>query len=167
MMGGLTFGSNDDRRFTLLLLNNILGGPAMNSRLNMAVREKCGLVYSIDAYLNTYPDTGFWNVYFGCDQEDVERCCKLVERELAKLAHQRSRLDNSVQRKNSFADRLEFLATIPRVLPWLWQNSLLTLAPIATIARLYDKIRAITAEELQQLAAEIYRPEARYTLIYH
>ena len=59
MMGGITFGASDSRRAALALLNNILGGPAMNSRLNMAVREKCGLVYSIDAYLNTYPDTGF------------------------------------------------------------------------------------------------------------
>ena len=64
MMGGITFGANDSRRAALALLNNILGGPAMNSRLNMAVREKCGLVYSIDAYLNTYPDTGFWNLYW-------------------------------------------------------------------------------------------------------
>ena len=78
MMGGITFGASDPRRAALALLNNILGGPAMNSRLNMAVREKCGLVYSIDAYLNTYPDTGFWNLYFGCDLEDIDRCCKLV-----------------------------------------------------------------------------------------
>ena len=131
----------------------------MNSRLNMAVREKCGLVYSIDAYLNTYPDTGFWNVYFGCDQEDVERCCKLVERELAKLAHQRSRLDNSVQRKNSFADRLEFLATIPRVLPWLWQNSLLTLAPIATLRAYTTKFVRLQQKNFNSLPQRFIVPK--------
>ena len=63
VLGAPAFGADDDRRFALLLLNNVLGGPGMNSRLNTSVREKAGLVYSIDSYLNTYPDCGFWNVY--------------------------------------------------------------------------------------------------------
>ncbi len=167
MMGGLTFGSNDDRRFTLLLLNNILGGPAMNSRLNMAVREKCGLVYSIDAYLNTYPDTGFWNVYFGCDLEDVERCCKLVERELAKLAHQPLTTRQLRAAQEQLCGQIGISGDNSESAALAMAKQFAHFGTYRNIARLYDKIRAITAEELQQLAAEIYRPEARYTLIYH
>ena len=167
MMGGLTFGSNDDRRFTLLLLNNILGGPAMNSRLNMAVREKCGLVYSIDAYLNTYPDTGFWNVYFGCDLEDVERCCKLVERELAKLAHQPLTTRQLRAAQEQLCGQIGISGDNSESAALAMAKQFAHFGTYRNIARLYEKIRAITAEELQQLAAEIYRPEARYTLIYH
>ena len=65
LVGGPTFAGTDNRRFALVLLNNILGGPGMNSRLNISLRERAGLVYSVDSYLNTYPDAGFWNVYFG------------------------------------------------------------------------------------------------------
>ncbi len=82
MMGARTFGGNDPRRFALMLLNNILGGPGMNSRLNTSLRERAGLVYSVDAYVNSYPDTGFWNVYFGCDAHDIARCRRLVHKEL-------------------------------------------------------------------------------------
>ena len=57
----------------------------MNSRLNISMRERAGLVYSVDSYLNTYPDTGFWNVYFGCDTHDTSRCSRLLRRELDKL----------------------------------------------------------------------------------
>ena len=85
LMGASAFSGKDERRFPLLLLNNMLGGPGMNSRLNLSLREKAGLVYSVDSYLNTYPDTGFWNVYFGCDTHDVERCLKLVKREMLRF----------------------------------------------------------------------------------
>lgn len=167
MMGGLTFGSNDDRRFALLLLNNILGGPAMNSRLNMAVREKCGLVYSIDAYLNTYPDTGFWNVYFGCDLEDVERCCKLVERELAKLVQKPLTTRQLHAAQEQLCGQIGISGDNSESAALAMAKQFAYFGTYRNIARLYDKIRAITAEELQQLAGEIYRPEARYTLIYH
>lgn len=85
LIGAPTFAGTDARRFALLLLNNMLGGPGMNSRLSLSLREKAGLVYSIDSYLNTYPDTGFWNVYFGCDAHDVGRCRRLLLRELRRF----------------------------------------------------------------------------------
>ena len=167
MMGGLTFGSDDERRFTLLLLNNILGGPAMNSRLNMAVREKCGLVYSIDAYLNTYPDTGFWNVYFGCDLEDVNRCCKLVERELAKLAQHPLTPRQLHAAQEQLCGQIGISGDNSESAALAMAKQFAHFGTYRNISRLYKKIRNISAEQLQQLAKEIYRPEARYTLIYH
>ena len=86
MIGTPTFGGSDGRRFALLLLNNMLGGPGMSSRLNIALRERAALVYSVDSYISTYPDAGYWHVYFGCDGADVPRCCRLVRRELRRLA---------------------------------------------------------------------------------
>lgn len=85
LVGARTFGGTDPRRHALSLLNNMLGGPGMNSRLNISLRERAGLVYSVDSYLSTYPDTGLWNVYFGCDARDVARCRRLLVKELRRF----------------------------------------------------------------------------------
>ena len=139
----------------------------MNSRLNMAVREKCGLVYSIDAYLNTYPDTGFWNVYFGCDLEDVNRCCKLVERELAKLAQHPLTPRQLHAAQEQLCGQIGISGDNSESAALAMAKQFAHFGTYRNISRLYKKIRNISAEQLQQLAKEIYRPEARYTLIYH
>ncbi len=88
MMGRAGYGSKDDRRIALYFLNNILGGPGMNSRLNIALREHKGLVYTVESSLTNYTDTSTWAIYFGCDEEDVERCLKIVRGELDRLMNE-------------------------------------------------------------------------------
>lgn len=85
MIGRRCCGDSDPRRLALYVLNNILGGPAMSSRLNMSLRERHGLVYTVESTLTTYVGDGVWSVYFGCDHADAERCRRLVMRELARL----------------------------------------------------------------------------------
>lgn len=85
MIGRAAYGSKDDKRIALYFLNNILGGPGMNSRLNVALREHRGLVYTVESTLTNYTDTSTWAIYFGCDEEDVERCLRIVRQELDKL----------------------------------------------------------------------------------
>lgn len=70
---------------TMMLLNNIIGGPSMNSRLNLALRERRGLVYSVDSSVTSYSDCTLWTIYFGCNHEDVKRCLRLVHNELDRL----------------------------------------------------------------------------------
>lgn len=85
MIGGRGYNAYDERRTGLYLLNNILGGPGMNSRLNISLREKRGLVYTVESNLTAYTDTGTFCIYFGCDQEDADYCAELVHKELKKL----------------------------------------------------------------------------------
>ena len=85
MIGRAAYGSKDDRRIALYFLNNILGGPGMNSRLNIALREHKGLVYTVESSLTNYTDTSTWAIYFGCDAEDVDRCVRIVRSELDRL----------------------------------------------------------------------------------
>lgn len=85
MVGRAAYGAEDDKRVALYFLNNILGGPGMNSRLNVALREHSGLVYTVESSLTNYTDTSTWAIYFGCDTKDVPRCLKLVRKELDKL----------------------------------------------------------------------------------
>jgi predicted Zn-dependent peptidase len=82
MMGCKGFPSKDNRRIALYFLNNILGGPGMNSRLNVALREHHGLVYTVESTLTNYTDTGTFAIYFGCDPDDVKKCQRLVRKEL-------------------------------------------------------------------------------------
>ena len=85
MIGCRSYDTHDKKRTALYLLNNILGGPGMNSRLNVALRERSGLVYNVEANLTSYTDTGIFSIYFGTDQEDVKRCIRLVHKELKRL----------------------------------------------------------------------------------
>ena len=85
MLGSRSYSLHDERRLALCLLNNILGGPGMNSRLNLALRERCGLVYTVESSAVSYTDTGVWSIYFGCDPKDVKRCMRIVRRELVSL----------------------------------------------------------------------------------
>ncbi len=85
MIGRAAYGSKDDKRIALYFLNNILGGPGMNSRLNIALREHKGLVYTVESTLTNYTDTSTWAIYFGCDAEDVDKCMKTVRQELDAL----------------------------------------------------------------------------------
>ena len=78
MIGTRAYDVNDDRRMPLYLLNNMLGGPGMNAKLNLALREHNGLVYTVESTMVAYGDTGTWSIYFGCDEHDVKRCLRLV-----------------------------------------------------------------------------------------
>ena len=88
MIGKAAYGSKDDKRIALYFLNNIVGGPGMNSRLNIALREHKGLVYTVESSLTNYTDTSTWAIYFGCDAEDVDKCLKTVRQELDKLMNE-------------------------------------------------------------------------------
>lgn len=85
LIGNRGYGSNDSRKLALTLMNNIIGGPGMNSLLNVALRERNGLVYTAESAMFTYTDSGVWSIYFGCDEEDVNRCRKLIFNILRKL----------------------------------------------------------------------------------
>lgn len=88
MMGARAYPLGDDKQLALYLVNNILGGGAMNSRLNMSLREEKGLVYTVESQYTPLSDTGYWSVYFACDPENKEQCISLVEDELRRMTEQ-------------------------------------------------------------------------------
>lgn len=166
LLGNRTFGGADPRRYALFLLNNLLGGPGMNSRLNVALRERAGLVYTVETSLGTYPDTGSWNLYFGCDPHDVGRCLRIVRRELGRLVQQpltpaqlqaaRKQLKGQVgiSRDNFEIYSLGMARTYAH---YHTTNDL---------ARLYAGLDAVRPEDVQQVAAEFFHPDKLNTLIY-
>ncbi len=85
MIGSRGYNAYDDKRTALYLLNNVLGGPGMNSKLNVSLRERRGLVYNVESNLTSYTDTGAFCIYFGTDPEDVDTCLKLTYKELKRM----------------------------------------------------------------------------------
>ncbi|WP_025882301.1 M16 family metallopeptidase [Segatella baroniae] len=166
MLGCRAYDIHDDRRMSLYLLNNMLGGPGMNARLNLSLRERHGLVYTVESTMVSYSDTGLWAIYFGCDPHDVKRCMRLVRRELDKvmekplsavqLAKAKKQLKGQIgvacDNRESFA--LDFGKSF---LHYGWEKD---------ISTLFRNIEAITPEGIQQVARELMAPDRLTTLVY-
>ena len=85
ILGNRAYSMQEEKRFAFHLLNNIVGGQGMNSRLNMSLREKSGLVYTVESHYTPYSDTGLWTVYFGTDHTDVPQALRLIYKEIKKV----------------------------------------------------------------------------------
>lgn len=167
LVGGPTFGGTDDRRFAMVILNNMLGGPGMNSRLNLSLREKAGLVYSVDAYLNTYPDTGFWNVYFGCDAHDIKRCRRLLERELVRFIEKPLTTAQLHAAQKQLCGQIGISTDAAEGYALAMGKTFAHYNRHRDVTRVIEGIQSVTAEELQKVAAEVYDPQRLTTLIYN
>lgn len=164
MMGAQAYGGNNAGQLALFLANNILGGPGLSSRLNMALREKRGLVYSVDSTLTTYTDTGVWAVYFGCDHEDSDRCKKLVKKELQRLcdAPLSANALNAAKKQATGQISLSYDA-FENVAIGMGKR-MLHYGRTQTKDELIKRIQALTAEQVWQAATDVFDPE-RLTIL--
>ena len=166
LLGCPTYGGRHPRRFALLLLNNILGGPGMNARLNMLMRERAGLVYTVESNYATYVDVGLWTVYFGCDADDVDRCLRMVRRELQRM------IDQPLTARQLAAAKKQFIGQIgiSREARESYAISLgKTYAHYDTwrdLDALAQAVSALTSEELQAVAAEVFAADGLSLLVY-
>lgn len=165
MMGCQAYGMHHPHRMTLYLLNNILGGPNMNAKLNLALRERHGLVYAVESMTANYSDTGLWSVYFGCDPQDVEKCCRLVRKELNNIkrkAMSPSQLRAAQQQiKGQIGvacdNRLQFALDFGKdYLLYGWEKD---------IDSFFHQIDSITAQDILEVANELFKEEKLTTLI--
>lgn len=166
VMGTRTFGARDGRRIGLFLLNNMLGGPGMNSRLNVALREHNGLVYTVESFLTSYTDTGEWGIYFGCDAKDIDRCRRLALRELHRLA------DAPLSAARLSAAKKQLKGQIG-ISCDNFENYALAMGKVfahyghyRSVERLCGQIDSLTPSALQDIAAEVFDESRLTTLIY-
>lgn len=166
MIGTRAYDVNDDRRMPLYLLNNMLGGPGMNAKLNLALREHNGLVYTVESTMVAYGDTGTWSIYFGCDEHDVKRCLRLVRKELDKFMQKplsdaqlktakkqiKGQIGVACDNRENFA--LDFGKSF---LHYGWEKN---------VDRLYEQVDAITAAQILAVAQELFDKDRLTTLIF-
>lgn len=150
--GARLFGRNDPRRFPLFLLNNYLGGPCMNSRLNQELREKRGLVYTVDSSVALLSDCGAWLAYFGSDKEQVEECIKLIRRELDNAAQSpmKPRLFEKI--KNQYAGQLLVSSDNREAISMSMGKSVLYYGEVHDTRWTSERVREVTAEEVRSVA---------------
>ena len=167
IVGAVAYNTYDTGRIPLSLLTNILGGPASGSRLNMALREKNGLVYSVEAVYIPYADTGIFSIYFGCDKEDTGKCLSLIKKELDKLVAEPLSPAVLKAAKKQLIGQLSIAQDNAEAQCLSMGKSLLVYGKISNFEQMRSKIESITAQELQQVAREILNWERMNTLIYN
>ena len=159
MLGVQTFSYDDPRRMPLFLLNNMLGGPGMNARLNLSLRERNGLVYTVESTQVSYSDTGCWSVYFGCDHHDVKRCLRLVHRELDRLMQHplSERLLQAAKRQ--LMGQLAIACDNREQFALDFAKHFLHYGHERSIAELLLRIDTITSTQIQDVAQQLFAPE--------
>ncbi len=166
MIGTVGYPATDPRRWALYLLNNLLGGPSLNSRLNMALRERRGLVYTVESSMTCYSDTGLWSVYFGCDPDDVRRCLRLVKKELARLTDKPLSEKQLNLAKQQLRGQLTIAADNREQFSIDFARSFLHEGRVRDLDKVLARVDCLTSEQLQQTACELFAADRLVTLIY-
>ena len=164
MIGTLAYNIHDDRRMPLYLLSNILGGPGMNAKLNLALREHNGLVYTVESTMVAYGDTGIWSIYFGCDEHDVKRCLRLVRKELDKFMAKPLSPSQLQAAKKQIKGQIGVACDNRENFALDFGKSFLHYGWEKNVDSLYRHIDEITAEQMQAVARELF-DEARLTTL--
>lgn len=166
MIGNRAYSMYDDKRIALFLLNNILGGPGMNNRLNLSLREHNGLVYNVESNITAYTDTGLFSVYFGTDPKNRKRAMKLVHRELEKFRTAPLSERQLASAKKQALGQLGISADNREGLFLNLGKSFLHYNRFDSMEEVFRQIERITAEEIHTVARELFDPEQLFTLIY-
>lgn len=166
MIGTRAYDVNDSRRMPLYLLNNMLGGPGMNAKLNLALREHNGLVYTVESTMVAYGDTGIWSIYFGCDEHDVKRCLRLVRKELDKFMQKPLSEAQLKAAKKQIKGQIGVACDNRENFALNFGKSFLHYGWEKNVDRLYEQVDEITAEQIQAVAQELFDKDRLTTLIF-
>ena len=166
IIGNRAYSAENPKAKTLILLNNLLGGPGMNSRLNLGIREKYGFTYTIESNYTTYHDTGVWSIYFGTEAQSVKRTIQLIYKELQKLKQTKL---GPLQLKKAKQQLIGQIAIAQENNCNLMQSiakSYHTFGKVESVEETNQNILAITADDIQEVANEIFNEDQLSTIIY-
>ena len=166
MIGSRGYNAYDDKRTALYLLNNILGGPGMNSRLNVSLRERRGLVYTVESNLTSYTDTGAFCIYFGTDPEDVDTCLKLTYKELKRMRDVKMTSSQLMAAKKQLIGQIGVASDNNENNALGMAKTFLHYNKYESSESVFRRIEALAADGLLEVANEMFAEEYLSTLIY-
>ncbi|MDR0823948.1 MAG: insulinase family protein [Prevotella sp.] len=166
LIGGRSYSLFDQNRRALNLLNNILGGPGMNSRLNMSLREKRGYVYSVDSSVTPYTDTGVTAIYLGCDKQNTNKCINLVHKELNRLKRDKLTTNQLFAAKKQLIGQIGVMKDNHENLALSLGKNFLHFDYYDSLEETFAKIESITGEQILNVANEIFNENNLFSLIY-
>ena len=166
MLGGKAYPIGHENQLTMFLLNNILGGGSLNSRLNLSLRESKGLVYTIESTYTPLSDTGYWCVYWACDPEDFPLCRELVENELHKFRTHPMTQSGLKHSMEQLRGQLAISAQNQENSALAMAKSVLYRSEAPSWQEVMRTIEQTTPEQLLQVAEDIFKPENTFILTY-
>lgn len=166
MLGNIAYDIQHKKRIVMVLLNNIIGGPAMNSRLNLALRERRGMAYNIESGYTAYTDTGLFNVYFGTDKENYEKALALVKKEFKLLRDSKLGEVQLSKAKKQLIGQIAISTESHEDLMLAIGKSYLMYNRVDPLLLVFNKIEEITAEDLMEVANFILDEKKMSTLVY-
>ena len=166
IIGNIAYSRKHKNRTGLILLNNLLGGPAMNSRLNLAIREKYGFTYNLESNYSAYTDTGIFNIYLGTDNQHLEKTDQLLKKELSKLKDVKLGTLQLHSAKMQLTGQIALAQESKAGFMLAIGKSLLLHDRVESLPEIYAKIEALTAENLLEIANEIFDEKQLSTLTF-
>jgi predicted Zn-dependent peptidase len=166
ILGGRAYPSAHQNKYGLLLLNNVLGGMGMSNRLNLEIREKYGIAYTIESNYTSLTDTGIFSIYFGTDAGKAEKALKLVHKELKKLRDNKLGTIQLKQAKEKFIGQIALAEESRMSLIISMAKSLLDFNRIDSLEDIFAKINAVTAEDLLEISNEMFDNDRMITLLF-
>jgi len=166
MIGNRAYGLKDDKRTAFSLLNNYLGGPGLNSRLNLAIREKYGFTYNLESNYIPFTDVGNFSVYMGTDKNYLDRSIELVHKELNMLRDKKLGPQQLQKAKQQFVGQIAISEESNAVKMHNNGRSLLSYGRISTLEEVHKKIHQVTAEDMLEVANEIFDPNQMSMLVF-
>ena len=166
MLGSHTYPIGHPKQLTMFLLNNILGGGSMSSRLYLSLREKYGLVYNIDSQTVPLSDTGYWNIYLACEPQHKDQCLELCHKELKQLRDTRLTATQLQRALRQLEGQLAISAENQENNALAMAKQMLYHHRAPQWQETFAKVQKITPEQLQEVANEVFAPEKIYTLLY-
>jgi predicted Zn-dependent peptidase len=166
LLGGEAYSYHRDERRAMILLNNILGGPALNSRLNLNISEKYGFAYNLESSYVPYSDTGYFNIYLGTEAKYLDKSIQLIHRELKKLRETKLGSRQLHMAKKQLIGQIALAQESGTGQMMALGKSLLAFNQVDTLPVIYRDIEAITAEQLLEIANSVYRKENLSSLVF-
>ena len=159
VLGAPAYGIHDPRKTGLLLLNNLLGGYGMSNILNLNIREKYGIAYTIESNYSLYSDTGLFSIYFGTDDEKVDKTLKLVEKELRKLKEQELSAQVLERCKNKFKGQIALAEENRMSLIIAEAKNILDYDRVVGLQEVFNKIDQVNSKEIREIANDVFSKE--------
>ena len=166
IIGNQAYANNHKYKNGLLLLNNLLGGFGMSSRLNLEIREKYGIAYTIESNYGAFSDTGIFSIYFGTDKEKSDKALKLVHKELKKLRENNLGTLQLQQAKQKFIGQIALAEENRMGLLIALAKNILDFNHADSLPQVFEKINAITANELLEISNELFDVNTMVTLLF-
>lgn len=166
IIGNKAYNSHDKKKVAMVLLDNMLGGPGLNSRLSLLLREKHGYAYHVESNYSAYSDTGIFSVYFGTDKENYEKCVKLIKKEFELLRTKKLGIVQLKKAKRQLFGQIAIGSENNANLVLAIGKSFMLFNRVDDLERIKEKIEAVTVEDIQEIANEVLDIDKMSMLVY-